>query len=246
MSLKEVIKRSQILKSVIAAPMELEGEPMIYSLKYPVGKRTRGLQFFRNMQWKSLLKCNFRAFMRTTIPVVLIVRFYVSPPASVSVSSKLLRQESEPAVMAFELCDYTLSFLEMLHHVLINSYKQVVKLDVEKYYSSNPRTVMKFMRWDEYVELQSRNTNHPKAESVSEIASRQSVQSKRKRNEANRAVRTKTVLSEAHAAAERTAAGDSPLCAASPAKLAGKKTKTAKLPTSHEEAGRGQPGEVSQ
>ena len=179
MSLKQIINRKKMqkmLNEVLDTEMVLAGEPMIYSVKYPVGKRTRGVQFFRNMQWKSMLKAHFRSFYRTTIPLVVIVRFFVTPPGNVKVSSKALRQESVPAVMSFELCDYTLSFLEMLHHVLFNSYKQIVKLDVVKFYSDNPRTAVKMMKWDEYVELQSSNTLHAKAKGVGASRQREGVQ----------------------------------------------------------------------
>ncbi len=244
MSLKQIINRSKMLNNVVDREMELPGEPMIYSVKYPVGQRTRGVQFFRNMKWKSLLKTFFRSFYRTTIPVVLIVRFFVTPPENVEVSSKILRQESLPAVMCFELCDYTLSFLEMLHHVLFNSYRQVVKLDVEKYYSHNPRTTVKFMKWDEYVKLQSRDTNDTKAKSLRGDVERPMVQPKRKRNGAGNKLRTQEVFSQANAAAEGTTACDSALRSPCATKLAPKKTRSAKLPTSHKEARRGQPGEV--
>ena len=108
MSLKQIINRSKMFNNVVDREMELPGESMIYSVKYPVGQRTRGVQFFRNMKWKSLLKTFFRSFYRTNIPVVLIVRFFVTPPENVTVSAKVLRQESLPAVMSYELCDYTL------------------------------------------------------------------------------------------------------------------------------------------
>ena len=207
MSLKQIIKQSKILNPVINAPMELPGEPMIYSLKYPVGQRTRGLQFYRNMQWKSLLKTFFRSFYRTSIPVVVIVRFFVSPPASVTVSDKLLRQESLPAVMSYELCDYTLSFLEMLHHVLFNSYRQVVKLDVEKIYSKNPRTVVKFMKWDEYVKFQAKDTDYTQTQGLSAHDSGEGLQPQRKRNERGCKARKEEPEGSTDSAAKRPASG---------------------------------------
>lgn len=220
--------------------MELPGEPLIYSIKYPVGQRTRGLQFFRNMKWKSFLKTFFRSFYRTTTPVVVIVRFFVSPPESVTVSPKLLRQESTPAVMSYELCDYTLSFLEMLHHVLFNSYRQVVKLDVEKIYSNNPRTVVKYMKWDEYVKLQNRDTNNSKTKSLSTDGKGKELQPKRQGNEASCELRTEAVPGEANASSEGCSAGDSALCSSSAVKSTSKKKRSAKLPTSPKEARRGQ------
>jgi len=245
MSLKQIINRSKILNNVVDREMVLPGEPMIYSVKYPVGRRTRGVQFFRNMKWKSLLKTFFRSFYRTNVPLVVIVRFFVTPPENVKVSTTVLRQESMPAVMCYELCDYTLSFLEMLHHVLFNSYRQVVKLDVEKFYSDNPRTVVKFMKWDEHVKLQSSNTHHAKAESICGDGKGSMVQSKRKRNGASNEVHPKEIPRQADAVAEGTDPCDSALCFASTPQSTAKKKRSAKLPTSYKEAGRGQPGEVS-
>lgn len=152
MRLKRLIKEKQILAQAATMELELPGEPMIYSIKYTLKNRTLSTQFFRNMQWKSLFKSYFKSYYNTNTPVVVIVRFYVSAPASLKISSRNLKSEKTPAVKAYELCDYLLSFLEMLHHVLINSYCQIVKVDAEKYYSNNPRTVFQFMKWDHYVE----------------------------------------------------------------------------------------------
>lgn len=168
MSLKQLIKQKRLLASgAVDMSLTLPGEPLIYSIKYNVGTRTRSVQFFRNEQWKSLLKCFFRSYQKTSTPVVVVVNFYVSPPGHVKVKSSDLVKECLPAVFSFELCDYLLSFLEMLHHVLINSYRQVVKIDVQKFYSSNPRTVFKFMSWDNYVKLQDNHSVNSKSQGIS-------------------------------------------------------------------------------
>lgn len=167
MSLKQIIKMQKLLSSgAIDAELVLPGEPMIYSIKYSIGDRTRSVQFFRNEKWKSLLKCHFPSYYRTSIPVFLSVRFYVTPPESVSIKQSELIKECVPAVRSFEICDYLLSFLEMLHHVLINSYRQVVKIETEKFYSANPRTVFKFIKWDHYVNLQNNNSVHSAGKSI--------------------------------------------------------------------------------
>jgi hypothetical protein len=162
--LKQIIKEQKILASgVVDAEFTIPGEPMIYSIKYEIGTRKRGAQFFRNMQWKSHLKTFFRSYHKTYTPVVILVRFYVTPQEEVKIKAADLKKESAPATFAYETCDYLLSFLEMLHHVLYNSYRQIVKVDVEKYYSSNPRTVFKFMKWDHYVHLSNHNPIHTKS-----------------------------------------------------------------------------------
>lgn len=192
MSLKQIIKRDKILKaSKCANPAEIElilpGEPLIYCIKYKIGQRVNGLNFFRNMQWASMLKCFFRFYYKTTQPVVVLVKFYVTPPATVEVSSAELRRGKTPAVMAPEVCDYLLSFLEMLHKVLINSYRQVVKVDVEKYYSSDPRTVFKFMSWRDYVNMQASGTFNSKTERVGQVRKKRVLQSKRQGNDPDKA-----------------------------------------------------------
>ncbi len=167
MGLKQIIKQQKILRSgAVDLEMQLPGEPLIYCIKYPIGARQRGARFFRNEKWRSLLKCYFPSYYGTKTPVVLLIRFYVSPPDHVNVSKANLKREKTPAVYSYEVCDYLLSFLEMIHHVLINSYRQIVKVDVEKYYSANPRTVFKFMKWDHYDYLQNHNTVHPQGEEL--------------------------------------------------------------------------------
>lgn len=167
MGLKGLIKRQRLLAETASTELTLPGEPMIYSTKYYIGNRMHSTQFFRNMQWKSILKSHFASCYNTKTPVVVIVRFFVSPPSCIKISPGKLKSESIPAVDSFEVCDYLLSFLEMIHHVLINSYRQIVKLEVEKFYSNDPRTVFQFMKWEHYVNLQNKDTVHPKSQSVS-------------------------------------------------------------------------------
>lgn len=127
---------------------------MLYSIKYELGCRVRGGQYFRNLQWRSMLKCHFESFPTHPQPVVVLVTFYTAPPSFVQFNKGELESDEVPALHAFELAEYMLSFLEMLHGVLFKSYKHVVKIDMEKFYSNNPRTVMRFMRWSDYVCLQ--------------------------------------------------------------------------------------------
>lgn len=191
MGLKQLINRQKIQKLQKAVSLELEmpGEPLIYSIKNPVGNRSHPLQHFRNIQWCSLLKCFFRSYYKTNTPVVVIARFYVSPPEKVRISAEELKKQRTPAIFAYELCDYTLSLLEMLHHVLINSYKQIVKLDVDKFYSANPRTILKFMRYDEYVQLQNNNPIYTKTKSICKARKKGSIQPEQPGNGADAQLR---------------------------------------------------------
>lgn len=184
MNLKKIIKQKQILDSgAVDAVLSLPGEPMIYSIKYCLKDRRTSVQFLRNMQWKSMLKCFFMSYYRTKIPVVLIVRFYVTPPSYDKVSKSDLKKETVPATRSFEIFEYLLAFIEMLMHVLINSYRQIVKIDAEKYYSNNPRTDFKFMKWDHYVYLQNNDTENTKSKVFLANRAVWTVQPKRKRNE---------------------------------------------------------------
>jgi Holliday junction resolvase RusA-like endonuclease len=161
MSLKQLIKKKKLeALAAVDAPLVLPGEPMIYSIKYNIGSRTRSIQFFPDMKWKSLLKSFFRSYYKTSVPVVVVVTFFVSPPEHVNIKQADLKKETVPAVHFYEVCDYLLSFLEMLHHVLINSYRQVVKVEVQKFYSAEPRTVFQFMKWEHYVNVKDNNTIH--------------------------------------------------------------------------------------
>ena len=163
----------------------MEGEPLIYSLRSDPGGRRHSMIFFKTRQWRSMLKCFFRAYMKSSIPVVLIVKFYVSPPDNTTVTKRRIKKEIVPAVNTWEICDYLLAFLQMLFQVLFTTYRQIVKIDAEKFYSNNPRTVFKFMSWEHYVVLQDKDFTHPKGKSFREDANEQMVQPKRKRNGTN-------------------------------------------------------------
>jgi hypothetical protein len=161
LALKQLIKKQLILKSgAVESELVLPGEPIVYSIKYDLGRRRQTIQYFQSLKWTSIFKSCFQAYLKTNIPVVIVVRFYVTPPEKEKIKRKDLLSETIPAVHSNEVCDYLLSFLELFLHVLINSYRQIVKLDVEKYYSANPRTVFKFMKWDYYVQLKNKNTIH--------------------------------------------------------------------------------------
>lgn len=193
MSLRQIIKRNQILmqKDVINNEFVIPGEPMIYSVKYTLGERKRPATVFRNQQWKSILKCSMPSYYNTNTPVVLIVRFFVSPPSYVSLSSQVLKKEKTEAVRSFELCDYLLSFMEILHHVLINSYRQIVKIDARKTYSSNPRITFKFMSHAHYVQLQDNNTDNTNSQSSSKAREKNTLQPKQKGNDGSKKLRDK-------------------------------------------------------
>jgi hypothetical protein len=175
LGLKEFIRRKKIIveqraerKNAIDFELELPGEPMIYSIKFYTGCRQYGQHVFRNQKFRSILKCHFPYFSRLSMSVVLLIKFYVPPPETVQLTAAQLRHEKMPAAESHELSEYLLSFMEMLHHVLINSYRQIVKIDMEKYYSSNPRTTLKFMKWEDYVSyIRDYDPDNPASQGVS-------------------------------------------------------------------------------
>lgn len=163
MSLKHIINRHKIINQVVNRALVLPGEPILYSIKYSLGNKSMPVQHFRNKQWYSILKCHFSAYNDKKTPVVLFLRFYLSPPEGVDVSRGVLEKEETPAVSCNELCDFGLAILESIKHALLDTYRQVVKLDMEKYYSSRPRIELKFMKWEHYVKLQNNDPIYAEA-----------------------------------------------------------------------------------
>lgn len=168
MSLKSWYKKKKMLPGAVDLKVSLPGEPLIYSIKYAVGSRTFGVNVFRDRQFHSILRCYLNQQMNSAVPVVVIVTYYVSPPPWIDIEPEVLRKEITPAVHSYEICDYILSFLEMLRKTLFNTYKQVVHLQATKVYSDEPRTVFQFMRWCDYVELQNKNPLQPKSKSINQ------------------------------------------------------------------------------
>lgn len=150
MGLKEIIRRKKLIE-MFGHKMEitLPGEPLIYSIKERLSNRIDPKDHFRNRMHVPRLRCEFPAYFNPNSPVVLLVNFYVSPFPFADVSEKAVKSEAV-AVHAYELCEYLLSFMEMLSKTLVSTYRQIVKIDCEKYYSKEPRTVVKFMSWSNY------------------------------------------------------------------------------------------------
>lgn len=154
MSLKHIINRQKIINQVVDRTLVLPGEPLLYSIKYSIGNKSMPIQNFRNKQWYSILKCHFPAYVDKNRPIVVLLRFYLSPPEGVDIPKDALFKEDVPATRCNELCDFGLAILESIKHALLDTYRQIVKLDMEKYYSINPRIELKFMKWEYYVKLQ--------------------------------------------------------------------------------------------
>lgn len=192
MTLKRIIQHSKLVKAgkkdPCEAELELPGEPMLYSPKYNLANYRRTVQYYRNQQFHSILRTFFRP-QHHNIPVVIFVRFYITPPEREELTKAQLRSEKVPARYTPELCEYLLSFMEMLHHVIISSYRQVVKIDVEKWYSDKPKTVMKFMRHSQHENVKHRNPIHAKAQGQCPSCQGKSLQPKRVRNEKGKGLR---------------------------------------------------------
>ncbi len=215
MSLKQLIKRKEILKTQMHSgiSLTLPGEPLLYSVKYTLGKRRLPVQFFRNKKFMSLIRCYFPAYRSAKTPVVLIVGFYVSPfrDKAPKLSLKKIRSEEVPAVYSWELCDILLSFLEMIFHAVLGSYRQIVKIDVCKFYSDNPRTVFQFLHWDNYVNLQNHYSLDAQSESVGKVQQPKGLQCKRSRHGTADEVRTREPARDRGTATVWATDGDSAL-----------------------------------
>lgn len=121
------------------------------------------------------------------IPVVLLIKLYVTPQRK-GVSKAALRKENVPAVHSYEIVDYLLSFMELLLYKLITSYRQIVKIEVQKFYSDRPRTTFKFMRWEHYVIYKNQNPDNAKAESRAQTRKKRRIQPKCTRDEPSKTI----------------------------------------------------------
>lgn len=166
-NLKQIIRRSQQFNPAVWNEMEIQDHPYIYSVAFKLGSRTTAASLWRKKAYNSLLRCQMPSYTRHLTPVVLLARFYVEPNDQVKVTAAQLRSEVVPALGSFEVVDYLLSLMEMLKGTLFHTYRQIVKVDAEKFYSHNPRTTFKFMSWENYVKmLKADDTNKAKAKEV--------------------------------------------------------------------------------
>lgn len=227
--------------------MVLPEEPLIYSVKYAVGKRQYPEDVFRNKRFGSMLKCYFQAMRNKKTPLVLIITFFVNPPKSAKVSAKQMKSETMPAAQSYELCDYLLSFLEMIYYKILYSYKTLVKIDMMKFYSNNPRTVFKFMKWENYVMLQNNHSLHTKTKGICPLDEEGLLQSECQGHVKNEKLHQKSIdeFSRTYPV-ERSVASDSAISSTITEMPTRRKKKTAKLPSSREEARRGQSRKISE
>jgi hypothetical protein len=105
----------------------------------------------RKRMFAPLIRSTMPTFNLSDTPVCLFVRFFVRPPDHVDVADELLEAETVPATECAELCEYFLSLLDFFRDVVIHSYKQIVKVEMDKFYSNRPRTVFQIMKFEHYV-----------------------------------------------------------------------------------------------
>lgn len=236
LGLKQLIKQQKaIALQPVNAELTLPGEPLIYSCKYSIGERKHPVQYFRNIKWKSILKSHFKSYYNTKTPVVLQTTFYVSPPSHIDIPFKTLKGERMPATMSSELCEYFLSFAEMIHHTLINSYRQIVKVEMEKFYSHEPRTVFKFMKWESYEKLQNNNSFYSESKSICSGGQVWILQPEYQGNIKSEKLGKGSPIQPKLYFNERPIACDLPLSNPTAPVRSWKKTPTAKLPTPRKE-----------
>lgn len=167
----------------------IPGEPMIYSVKYRYEGRKITQNESMERDFRKILRCFYPIFA-IDAPLVLQVRFYVTPSFASTASAMEVRREKTPAIENFEVCEYLLSFLEMLKKSILQRYGQLVKIDVEKYYSDNPRTVFKMLTWSDYVALSRQDSIHAKRKSQRSVFKIGGIQPKLQRHGKNPPVRT--------------------------------------------------------
>ena len=191
--------------------LTIPGAPLIYSSHIDIGMSRVTAQAIRNKRVRNLLRCHYPTYTRDTTPVAVLVKFYVYPPTFIKISAKDLKAETTPAIWPHELFDYGLSFIEMLRHSLIANYTQIVKIDMQKYYSTNPRTEMQFMAWSHYVQFQDHDTLYAQSKSKRTSVEQQGLESERERHERDEEVRRKIFGGHSNSDIDRPAFGGSPL-----------------------------------
>lgn len=189
------------------------------------------MQYFRNIQFRSILRCTF-PFIRNA-PIVLLVKFYITPNENQNISPENLKKECIPATQPYEIADYLLSFMEMLKDVLFSSYLQIVKVDASKFYSKKPRTSFKFLTWNDYVKLQDNDTLHTQAQSIRTSSKRKSIQPKPKGDASNGELRKEAPATNEWKPDVGTSIGDYTLSNPSEKLLQRRKKKTARLKTAY-------------
>lgn len=184
MGLKQIIHRKQQFNKAVWNAFTIPEPPMLYSLRYPIGLRRLDLKYFKKKAFASLMKCTMPSFCpnRKHIPLVLIVRFYVPPFKFAEVPKEKIRPDNIPAVHSFELTDYLLALMEMIRTVLVDNYRTICKIEMEKYYSYKPRTEFMFMTWENYERLLHDDTIHTETKGKHKINSPWCLQPKSKRD----------------------------------------------------------------
>lgn len=130
--------------------LELPGIPCLYSLKetLPFTSHTDAT-LFRNRKFKAFLRCMLPR-MGYEEPLVLLCRFFVKPLLCHDIPRDAVLAETMPAMHAHETLDYTLSLMDMLNDYLVKDLRNLVKIHADKFYSDNPRTLLKLMHWEDY------------------------------------------------------------------------------------------------
>ncbi len=212
---KSWIREKELVRRMGLKPLVMAGEPMLYSIKYSLGERRFPVQFFRNKKWRSKIRCWFSAYISEHTAVAVIICCYVSPQFTATqppLSQEEIESEQVPAVYSWELADLELSYLEMLKHALLKNYRQVTKIDICKFYSNNPRTLVQILPWCHYVNLQDNYPYQTKSESIYQAWERETIQSELQRYGSPSKVRKKSSKRPGGSTSVGPNAGDSALC----------------------------------
>lgn len=164
----------------------IPGEPMIFSMKYMIGDRHLTSDVFRNQAFFSILKSSLPAYTKPDTPLSLEITFFVSPPNNQDIDPKACKSDKVHAVRSFELCDYLLSFQEMLMSCLIKTYKQFCHISAKKFYSNNPRTSFRIAPYARYKRSKNFDSMAAQAKKFCTLLERKSLLSEFKRDVENK------------------------------------------------------------
>lgn len=240
-------KKRRILQSMVRdGPFPLHEEPMIYSARFNFGLRNLPPHFFRDKKWFSILRSVFPYYGNSNTPIVVIVRFYVPPPEGVNISYASLREENVPATLAQELFEYGLSFVELLRMTLFRSYRQIVKLEMDKFYSAYPRTEFYFLSWNSYVTDFTKNSFFPKSQGKPVTVSQSSGEPISSGHEQDSSLCGGGTLGQGHADLSGPDSGDSSFQDADGSDRSRKKARVTTQHPAPQKTRRRQPGKTAQ
>lgn len=223
---KKFLNQLALKKAAVFSECEIPGEPMIFSHKLQHKARMLTINHVRGKDYGRILRCFYPRFSTEEIPVVVLVRFYVTPRKNAPAGWDEVRTDKVTATHSYELCDYLLAFLEIIKNALLKTYTQIVKIDAVKFYSKRPRTCFKIMTWSDYGQFQNNYTVDAKAKGFGTRGKIRFLQPKPKGDGQDHAAGEEPVKRRGGRASARPSASDLPLPSTSPRDMQGTEAPT--------------------